>query len=302
METKRKALGTGLEQLFNNENINFEGASSFEELENGIIASSTEKDIQNIPINEIRSNPFQPRRVFDQDKLLELSESIKEHGLFQPIIVKKSIKGYELVAGERRTKAAKLAGFTEIPAIVKDYTDEEMMEVALLENIQREDLNPIEEAEAYDNIIKKSALTQEQLAKKVSKSRSYITNVLGLVSLPEEVKKLVSEGKISMAHAKILSKMEDPVYVTSLAYRIVNTGMSVRELESLSKNEEIIKKHKVTRVVPLNRLYSVYEEAMREKIGAKVTISSKKVTIPFESDEDLARILEIINIDVDGEY
>lgn len=302
METKRKALGTGLEQLFNNENINFDGASSFEELESGIIATSTDKDIQNIPINEIRSNPFQPRRVFDQEKLEELSQSIKEHGLFQPIIVKKSIKGYELVAGERRTKAAKLAGFTEIPAIIKDYTDEEMMEVALLENIQREDLNPIEEAEAYDNIIKKSSLTQEQLAKKVSKSRSYITNVLGLVSLPEEVKTLVAEGKISMAHAKILSKMEDPMYVTSLAYRIVNTGMSVRELEMLSKNEEIIKKHKISRVVPLNRVYSVYENAMREKIGTKVTISAKKVTIPFESDEDLTRILEIINIDVDGEY
>lgn len=302
METKRKALGTGLEQLFNNENINFDGASSFEELESGIIATSTDKDIQNIPINEIRSNPFQPRRVFDQEKLEELSQSIKEHGLFQPIIVKKSIKGYELVAGERRTKAAKLAGFTEIPAIIKDYTDEEMMEVALLENIQREDLNPIEEAEAYDNIIKKSSLTQEQLAKKVSKSRSYITNVLGLVSLPEEVKNLVAEGKISMAHAKILSKMEDPIYVTSLAYRIVNTGMSVRELEMLSKNEEIIKKHKISRVVPLNRVYSVYENAMREKIGTKVTISAKKVTIPFESDEDLTRILEIINIDVDGEY
>lgn len=302
METKRKALGTGLEQLFNNENINFDGASSFEELESGIIATSTDKDIQNIPISEIRSNPFQPRRVFDQEKLEELSQSIKEHGLFQPIIVKKSIKGYELVAGERRTKAAKLAGFTEIPAIIKDYTDEEMMEVALLENIQREDLNPIEEAEAYDNIIKKSSLTQEQLAKKVSKSRSYITNVLGLVSLPEEVKNLVAEGKISMAHAKILSKMEDPIYVTSLAYRIVNTGMSVRELEMLSKNEEIIKKHKISRVVPLNRVYSVYENAMREKIGTKVTISAKKVTIPFESDEDLTRILEIINIDVDGEY
>ena len=220
METKRKALGTGLEQLFNNENINFEGASSFEEIENGIIAEATNKDIKNIPISEIRSNPFQPRRVFDEEKLRELSESIKEHGLFQPIIVKKSIKGYELVAGERRTKAAKLAGFTEIPAIIKDYTDEEMMEVALLENIQREDLNPIEEAEAYDNIIKKSSLTQEQLAKKVSKSRSYITNVLGLVTLPEEVKSLVAEGKISMAHAKILSKMEDEDYVVSLAYRI----------------------------------------------------------------------------------
>lgn len=301
METKRKALGTGLEQLFNNENINFEGASSFEEIENGIIAEATDKDIKNIPISEIRSNPFQPRRVFDEEKLRELSESIKEHGLFQPIIVKKSIKGYELVAGERRTKAAKLAGFTEIPAIIKDYTDEEMMEVALLENIQREDLNPIEEAEAYDNIIKKSSLTQEQLAKKVSKSRSYITNVLGLVTLPEEVKSLVAEGKISMAHAKILSKMEDEDYVVSLAYRIITSGMSVRELENVSKNGEIAKKHKVTRIVPLNRIYSVYENAMREKIGTRVTISARKVTIPFNSDEELARILEIINIDVDGE-
>lgn len=301
METKRKALGTGLEQLFNNENINFEGASSFEEIENGIIAEATDKDIKAIPISEIRSNPFQPRRVFDEDKLLELSDSIKEHGLFQPIIVKKSIKGYELVAGERRTKAAKLAGYTEIPAIIKDYTDEEMMEVALLENIQREDLNPIEEAEAYDNIIKKSSLTQEQLAKKVSKSRSYITNVLGLVNLPDEVKSLVSKGQISMAHAKILSKMEDPDYVLSLAYRIVNTGMSVRELETISKGEDIRKKHRITRVVPLNRIYSIYENAMSEKIGTKVTISAKKVTIPFDSDEDLARILETLNIDVDGE-
>lgn len=301
METKRKALGTGLEQLFNNENINFEGVSSFEDIEKEIVAEATEKDIKNIPISEIRSNPFQPRRVFDEEKLSELAESIKEHGLFQPIIVKKSIKGYELVAGERRTKAAKLAGFTEIPAIIKDYTDEEMMEVALLENIQREDLNPIEEAEAYDNIIKKSSLTQEELAKKVSKSRSYITNVLGLVNLPEQVKTLVAEGKISMAHARILSKMEDADYVISLAYRIVNNGMSVRELESISKGEEVAKRHRVTRVVPLNRLYSVYENAMREKIGTRVTISSKKVTIPFDSDEDLARILEIIDIDVDGE-
>lgn len=296
METKRKALGKGLEQLFNNENINFE------EMEKEIVESATERDIKNIPIAEIRSNPFQPRRRFDEEKLQELAESIKAHGLFQPIIVKKSIKGYELVAGERRTKAAKLAGFTEIPAIIKDYTDEEMMEVALLENIQREDLNPIEEAEAYDNILKKSYITQEELAKKVSKSRSYITNVLGLVNLPEEVKELVADKKMSMAHARILSKMEDEDYVTSLAYRIVNEGMSVRELESISKGENVAKKHKITRVVPLNRIYSIYENAMREKIGTRVTISSKKVTIPFDSDEDLARILEIIDINVDGEY
>lgn len=296
METKRKALGKGLEQLFNSENINFE------EVEKEIIETASEKDIRNIPIAEIRSNPFQPRHSFDEEKMLELSESIKEHGLFQPIIVKKSIKGYELVAGERRTKAAKLAGYTEIPAIVRDFTDEEMMEVALLENIQREDLTPIEEAEAYATIIEKTSMTQEELAKKVCKSRSYITNVIGLVSLPEEVKRLVSERKISMAHAKILSKMEDPDYVTSLAYRIVKSGMSVRELEVIAKGEEIAKKHKVTRVVPLNRIYSIYENAMREKIGTRVTISAKKVTIPFDSDEDLARILEIINIDVDGEY
>lgn len=296
METKRKALGKGLEQLFNNENLNFDT------VEKEIVATATEKDIQNIPIDEIRSNPFQPRRVFEPEKLEELSESIKEHGLFQPIIVKKSIKGYELVAGERRTKAARLAGYTEIPAIVRDFTDEEMMEVALLENIQREDLNPIEEAEAYDNIIKKTNITQEELAKKVSKSRSYITNVLGLVNLPEEVKNLVSEKKLSMAHARILSKMEDVDYVVALAYRVVNNGMSVRELEALSRGEEVRKKHQVTRIVPLNRIYSVYENAMREKIGTRVTISSKKVTIPFDSDEDLARILEIINIDVGGEY
>ncbi|MCI8498523.1 MAG: ParB/RepB/Spo0J family partition protein [Bacilli bacterium] len=295
METKRKALGKGLEQLFNSENINFDT------VEKEIIESATEKDIQNIPISEIRSNPFQPRIYFDEEKLQELADSIKEHGLFQPIIVKKSIKGYELVAGERRTKAAKLAGYTEIPAIVKEYTDQEMMEIALLENIQREDLNPIEEAEAYDKIIKNTYCTQEELAKRVSKSRSYITNVLGLVNLPEEVKRLVARGQLSMAHAKILSKMEDPEYITALAYKVINNGLSVRELEAISKGDDIVKRHKVTRVVPLNRIYSVYENAMREKIGTRVTISSKKVTIPFDSDEDLARILEIIDIDVDGE-
>ncbi len=295
METKRKALGKGLEELFSSENLNFDT------VEKEIIESASDKDIKNIPLQEIRSNPFQPRINFDQEKLEELAASIKEHGLFQPIIVKKSIKGYELVAGERRTKAAKLAGFTEIPAIIKDYTDEEMMEIALLENIQREDLNPIEEAEAYDKILKKTFCTQEELAKKVSKSRSYITNVLGLVSLPEEVKELVAKNKLSMAHAKILSKMEDQDYVISLAYKVINNGMSVRELEAIARNENIIKKNKISRIVPLNRIYSVYENAMREKIGTRVTISAKKVTIPFDSDEDLARILEIINIDVDGE-
>ena len=295
METKRKALGKGLEQLFNSENINFE------DVEKEIVANAAESDIIEIPIDEIRSNPFQPRKVFDQDKLQELSDSIKEHGLFQPIIVKKSIKGYELVAGERRTKAAKMAGFTKIPAIIKNFTDEEMMNVALLENIQREDLNPIEEAEAYSNILKKSNITQEELAKVVSKSRSYITNVIGLVNLPSETKKLVAEGKISMGHAKILSKLEDKDEVNKLARKIVNEGINVRTLENIIKDNNVPKKRVINRTVPINRMYAIYEEALREKIGTRVSIASKKITIPFDSDEDLARILEIINIDVDGE-
>ena len=295
METKRKALGKGLEQLFNSENVNFE------EVEREIVANATEADIHEIPISSIRSNPFQPRKRFDEDKLKELSESIKEHGLFQPIIVKKSIKGYELVAGERRTKAAKMAGFEKIPAIIRNFSDDEMMQVALLENTQRENLNPIEEAEAYDQILKKSNMTQEELAKKVSKSRSYITNVLGLVSLPEEVKKLVIDGKLSMAHARILSKMEDENYVSRLAYKVVSEGISVRKLEEISRDTKIPKKKAINRTVPLNKVYSLYEEALRDKIGTKVTISSNKLTIPFDSDEDLVRILEVLNISVEDD-
>ena len=161
METRRKALGNGLEQLFNSQNI------SFSDIEKEIVENAKDSDIKMIKISEIRPNPYQPRKRFNEEKLQELADSIKEHGLFQPIIVKKSIKGYELVAGERRTRASQLAGFTEIPAIIKDFTDKEMMEVALLENIQREDLNPIEEAEAYNKIIESSNITQEELAKRV---------------------------------------------------------------------------------------------------------------------------------------
>lgn len=295
METRRKALGTGLEQLFNNQNINFA------DIEKEIVDNAKEGDIKMIKISEIRPNPYQPRKRFNEEKLQELADSIKEHGLFQPIIVKKSIKGYELVAGERRTRASKLAGLTEIPAIIKDFTDKEMMEVALLENIQREDLNPIEEAEAYYKIIETSNITQEELSKRVSKSRSYITNVLGLVSLPEEIKQLVIDKKLSMAHAKILSKISDDDYAIELAKRIIDEGMSIRTLETIAKGSEVPKKHKITRVVPSNRTYSIYENAMREKFGSKVTISPQKIIIPFDNDNDLTRILEIINIDMDGE-
>src|SRR5574344_1118469 len=166
METKRKALGKGLEQLFNNEQINFDS------LEQTIVESATENDIQNIPIDEIRSNPYQPREHFDPEALDELAESIKIHGVIEPIIVKKSIHGYELVAGERRTKASKIAGKTTIPAIVKDFSDGEMMDIAILENIQREDLSPLELAEGFKKYIELTGMSQEEVAKKFGKSRS----------------------------------------------------------------------------------------------------------------------------------
>ena len=160
METKRKALGKGLEQLFTNERIDFDN------FEKGLVEEAKPNEIVEIKISEIRSNPYQPRKIFDEEALNELASSIKEHGVVQPIIVKKSIKGYELVAGERRTKAAKIAGLETVPAIVKDFDDEQMMEIALIENIQRENLNPIEESMAYDSILRSSNITQDELAKK----------------------------------------------------------------------------------------------------------------------------------------
>ena len=198
----RKALGKGLEQLFNSEQLDF---SNFEK---EIVTSTPESEVKDIPIDEIRSNPYQPRVHFDEDALQELADSIKTHGVFEPIIVKKSIKGYELVAGERRTKASKLAGLDTIPAIVKDFDDQAMMEIALLENIQRENLSPIEEAQAYKNFMIKTNMTQEEIARRFGKSRSHITNLLGLLSLPSDVQEDLITGKISMSHARVLSKLE----------------------------------------------------------------------------------------------
>ena len=169
METKRKALGKGLEQLFSNEVINFEN------FEKDIVSGTPKSEILEIKLSDIRSNPYQPRKTFDEESLKEFAESIKEYGVIEPIIVKKTIKGYELVAGERRTRAARLAGLETIPAVIKDFNDQEMMEIALLENIQREDLNPIDEAMAYQKIIEIGHMTQEEFAKKFGKSRSYVT-------------------------------------------------------------------------------------------------------------------------------
>lgn len=296
MENKRKALGKGLEQLFTSEPISFD---TIDTLEKEIVKTTKESDILEINIDDIRSNPYQPRTYFDETSLQELAESIKEHGIIEPIIVKKSIKGYDLVAGERRTKASRLAGLTTIPAIIKEFTDEQMLELALIENIQREDLTPIEEANAYKNYIEKMNVTQEQTAKRFGKSRSYITNLLGLLTLPKYVQTEVNSGKISMSHARALSKIDDVDLVLNLAGRIVNEGLSVRELENLSREENVQKRNKIVRTENFNERHKTYESYLRDYIGTKVVISKNKITIPYDSDADLDRILDILKIDVE---
>jgi len=295
MENKRKALGKGLEQLFSNEVIDFDN------FEKKIVNETKDSDIVEIPLTEIRSNPYQPRKEFDEQSLREFADSIKEHGVIQPIIVKKSIKGYEIIAGERRTRASKMAGKETIPAIIRDFTDQEMMEIALIENIQREDLNPIEEAEALAKIIESNNMTQEEAAKKFGKSRSYITNILGLLSLPEKTKKYVREGKISMGHARVLSKLSDTDQINKLADLIIEEGLSVRETEKLTSAEDMPKKNKRKREPVYNARHTIYETRMRERIGTKVKIGTKKIEIPYASDNDLDRILDILGISMDGE-
>lgn len=291
MEQKKKALGKGLEELFSSEVLDFDT------FESNIMESATQSDIKEIPVSEIRPNPYQPRKTFNQEALEELAESIKNYGVFQPIIVKKSIKGYDLIAGERRLRASRLAGANTIPAIVKDFTDEEMREISLLENIQRENLTAIELAWAYKGIIDNLDIRQEDLAKKIGKSRSHITNTLGLLNLPDEVQRMILNGDISMGHARVLSKMENDEEVLDLADKVVKENMSVHNLEEISKKEEIKKRAPITRRETSSD-YSSIENEMQETLGTKVRIDNKKISIYFENINDLNRILEIINIEI----
>ena len=292
MEQKKKALGRGLEELFSTEVLDFDT------FESNIMETATEEEIKEIPVSEIRPNPYQPRKTFNEEALRELAESIKNYGVFQPIIVKKSIKGYDLVAGERRLRASKLAGMETIPAIIKEFDDDQMREISLLENLQRENLTAIELAWAYKGIIDNLDIRQEDLAQKIGKSRSHITNTLGLLNLPDDVQRMILNGEISMGHARVLSKMEDEEEVTKLADKVTRENISVHELENISKSEEIKKRAPITRR-PYNNDYSHVESEMREILGTKVKIDNKKINIYFENVNDLNRILEIMNIEIE---
>ena len=293
MEHKRQALGKGLEQLFSSEVLDFD---SFED---NIMENAKESDIIQIPVEDIRPNPYQPRRSFDQQALDELATSIKNYGVFQPIIVKKSIKGYDLVAGERRLWACKLAGLDTIPAIVKDFSDEEMREIALLENLQRENLTSIELAWAYKGIIDSLHIRQEDLAAKIGKSRSHVTNTLGLLNLPNDVQDMVLDNKLSMGHARVLSKMKDEDKVEELANKVVKDNISVRDLEDISSKSNISKRVQVNRLPKTENQYKYIENELRDILGTKVRVENKKIEIFFESSVDLTRILDILNVNVD---
>lgn len=288
METKKKALGMGLEQLFNGDNIDI---ASFEKK---IYESTSSEEIVELNLDELRPNPYQPRINFNEEALNDLASSIKENGVFQPIIVKKSIKGYEIIAGERRVRASRIAGLKTIPAIIRTFTDDQMMSIALLENLQRENLNVIEEARAYKLMLERLSLTQEELSVKVGKSRSHITNILGILRLPDDVQSLLKFGKLSMGHARVLSKLEDNKKIAELANKIVDNDLSVRDLERMIDDsfERKVKNHKHVESVDPN-LRDI-ENNLMEKFDTKVKIRDNKIEIKFNNIADLNRILEII--------
>ncbi len=264
--------------------------------ENEIIDIEKE-EVVDINLKEIQPNPFQPRRHFDQDSMRELSESIRSNGVLQPVIVKKISNGYMLVAGERRVRASELAGFSTVPAIVRDYNSQYLAELALLENIQREDLTIVEEAEAYQNAIKAMNLTHLELATKIGKSRSYVSNALGILNLPEEVLEEINKGNITMGHARSLSKLKDVVRIKKISSMIIQHKMTVRDIEALVKKEE--KRNEIKRKTISqgfqNNLNST-KDSLNGKMELKspVKVSSNKIVITFQDEEELKKFQDLL--------
>ncbi len=277
---KKKALGKGLDALFNEEGINLETLERVEK-------SVDSEEIFELEITALRPNPYQPRKHFDESALNDLASSIAEHGIFQPLIVKKSVKGYEIVAGERRFRAASMAGLTTVPVVVREFSDQQMMEIALLENLQRENLNGIEEAKAYELMLDKLKITQSDLSKRVGKSRTHITNTLGILRLPDDVQQYVVEGKISTAHARILSKFDDEKEIRKIMKNIVDGGLSVRDVEKIRSEKTKPETQKVKDVHVLE-----VENKLCEKLSTKVVIEKNKLVISYSSVDELERLIE----------
>lgn len=276
-----KGLGKGINALFPDiENMN-------------------EESVQELSIQDIRPNPYQPRKQFDPQAIQELRESIEQHGILQPLIVRKSIKGFEIVVGERRFRAAKEAGLEKVPAVVRELSEKQMMEMALLENLQREDLTPIEEADAYQALMKELNITQEQLAKRLGKSRPHIANHVRLLSLPEPVRRMISNSEISMGHGRALLGLKKREQILPVVDKIKTEHMNVRQLEQLIHrlNENVSRE--TSKDKPKKDIFIQEKESvLRDRFGTSVTIKRNKkkgkIEIEFFSPDDLERILDLL--------
>ena len=297
MPIKKKGLGKGLDSLIP-DNKSMKSVTSEKTVESKEDAAA-KSGVQVMKINEVEPNRDQPRKNFDEDALLELSDSIKQFGVLQPLLVRKRKDYYEIIAGERRWRAAKLAGVKEVPVIEKEYTDQEILEIGLIENIQRDNLNPIEEAIAYKRLLEEFNLKQDEVAERVSKSRTAVTNSMRLLKLSDKVQQMIIDDMISTGHARALLAIDDPELQYTLANKIFDEKLSVRETEKLVKEIKNPKKPKEKKPVANSFIYQDLEEKMKSVFGTKVSIASKgkgkgKIEIEYYSDDELEHLFDMM--------
>ncbi|MEB7366572.1 ParB/RepB/Spo0J family partition protein [Staphylococcus borealis] len=267
------------------------------------LALSQNEQIQNVDISQIKANPYQPRKTFDDEKLSDLATSIQTHGILQPIVLRQTVQGYYIVVGERRFRASQLAGLTEIPAIIKELSDSDMMELAIIENLQREDLNAIEEAESYQRLMKDLGLTQQKVAERLGKSRPYIANMLRLLNLPQDVSKQVKEGALSGAHGRTLLGIKDVSKMKKISQQAIRKKWSVRYLEQVVNELQDGRQSKESKEpTPMKpKFIQKQERLLKEKFGTKVEISTRKntgkITFEFKSKEAFQRLIQQLNED-----
>lgn len=265
------------------------------------ITKTKDEQIKQIDISDIKPNPYQPRKTFDENHLNDLADSIKQYGILQPIVLRKTVQGYYIVVGERRFRASKIAGLKYVSAIIKDLTDEDMMELAVIENLQREDLNAIEEAESYQRLMTDLKITQQEVAKRLSKSRPYIANMLRLLHLPKKIADMVKDGRLTSAHGRTLLAIKDEQQMLRLAKRVVKEKWSVRYLENhVNELKNVSSKSETDKVdITKPKFIKQQERQLREQYGTKVDISIKKsvgkISFEFDSQDDFVRIIEQLN-------
>ena len=298
MPVKKSGLGKGLDSLIPNKTVKEESAS-----QQKVSKEKQEKNVGSgeilVKINEVEPNREQPRKEFDEDSLMELADSIRQFGILQPLLVQKKKDYYEIIAGERRWRAAKLAGIKDVPIIVKNYTDQEIVEISLIENIQRENLNPIEEAMAYKRLLEEFDLKQDEVAERVSKSRTAVTNSMRLLKLSERVQQMIVDDMISTGHARALLAITNKDQQYEIAQKVFDEKLSVRDIEKLVKDLKKIKKNKKEEKDVHDILYTQLEESMKQVLGSKVTIKNKKnnkgkIEIEYYSKDELERIIDLI--------